>query len=116
MDSSEAWSWSGEYEQFGKGIAKDQSSHSQYTFKVPGYLVYPVAPLTDSNDDEATVHTTTWKINASQLQDITDSAWCSLSPDEDEVMVKMAMLPFLENINLPYKDTRGMYSYMISYG
>ena len=65
----------------------------------------PTVISTDSGDEDKI--SATWSVPNAQLQDILDSAWIDLSPDTEEIIGNINMLPQILHSNLPYKDRLG---------
>ncbi|KAJ3874253.1 hypothetical protein F5051DRAFT_336129 [Lentinula edodes] len=120
--SSSQWHWTGEYVR----IAPDSdvssvSSHKQYRFTIPGYLIHPltVEAVIPSSYSKLSA---TWRISHQELTDTCQYAWSMLSPDSpetlDEFISNFEMLPTfpalaITNSSLPYQDMNGNYPFNI---
>jgi hypothetical protein len=60
-------------------------------------------------DEEGEIPQCTWSITNQQLAEILDLAWDALSPDTEEIISNIEMLPSLTQSNLPYHNQLGMY-------
>jgi hypothetical protein len=106
------WIWTGKYIRFNADLG-DKATHKQFILKSPGYLIHPLAPTIIPSkkqmSSELTYSTSavTWALNESDLADAVDYSWSQLSPETEEIMANIELLPTVTNCPLPYTDENG---------
>ncbi|KAJ3924579.1 MAG: hypothetical protein NXY57DRAFT_870034, partial [Lentinula lateritia] len=114
----QAWEWTGNYVR----IASDSgdtsiTSHKQYQFTIPGYLVHPLS-VTAVKPSKSSQLTATWQISHQELLDSCTYAWSLLSPESDELISNFEVLPVfpassITKSHLPYCDGNGDYQFQV---
>jgi hypothetical protein len=105
------WIWTRKYIQFGATTEEEKATTRQFVINIPGQFVHPLAPSViptgGKKDDGHTEISSTWSIPNTQLEDILESAWMDLSPDTEEIIGNVDMLPRILHSKLPYRDILG---------
>jgi hypothetical protein len=109
------WLWTGHYMRFGARAEKalTTATSRQYVVRIPGKLIYPLGPTVVSTpkswmDTEANIPSHTWSITTQDLDEILEVAWDALSPDTEEIISNIEMLPVLSQSDLPYLNHLGV--------
>jgi hypothetical protein len=91
----------GQFLQLGKSRTGSQTSQKHFTLTIPGHLLEIVAPEIGISADKSWIF---WSIEEKQLDELMQTIWSGLSPDTEQIISNIELLPKVENIDLPYRD------------
>jgi hypothetical protein len=109
------WIWNGHYIRFGANSSSDPSTSRQNVIRVPGALVYPIAPDLRSPEMDSEDDICMWTIGHEQLEEVLQLAWADLDPDSEDIISNVSMLPAITKVNLPYKKEHGMQFFQLKF-
>lgn len=108
------WVWDHHYAQLYSDNTSAKAKRSQHTFRIPGSLVLPLGPSIEPSLSSPTISSAepsqhrapdmTWSLSESQLDEALDTAWEALSPDTEQILTNVELLPAAKRSDaLPYK-------------
>ena len=104
----------------------ERATQRQHTLDIPATLIHPLGPTVvelevarqPATDEPVTTASQrhaqnshiakTWSLTQSQLDMILMFAWESLSPDTEDIISNLELVPSITASKLPYKDKLGM--------
>ena len=93
-------------------LKSDQMTKTQFVAEIPSVLIQNITQRRISKGSNGNW---TWHIKPTYLQEVLEVLWESLSPDNNEIMTNIQLLPKLFNPEaFPYRTTNSMSQYSSS--
>jgi hypothetical protein len=110
--TSDIWQWTGKYISLDISSKGNQMTKTRFVAEIPSVLIQNI---TQHHISKGSNGNWTWHIETAYLQEVLDVLWKSLSPDNNEIMTNLQLLPKLFNPEaLPYQATNSMSQYSSS--
>ena len=110
--TSDIWQWTGKYLSLDISSKSDQMTKTQFVAEIPSVLIQNITQRRISKGSNGNW---TWHIKPTYLQEVLEVLWESLSPDNNEIMTNIQLLPKLFNPEaFPYRTTNSMSQYSSS--
>ena len=107
--TSDLWQWTGKDISLNISSKGNQMTKTHFVAEIPSVLIQNI---TQRHISKGTNGEWTWHIESTYLQEVLDVLWQSLSPDNNEIMTNIQLLPKLFNPEvLPYRATNSMSQY-----
>ena len=110
--TSDLWQWTGKYISLNTTRKGNQVTKKHFIAEIPSVLIQNI---TQHHISKGMNGNWTWHIETTYLQEVLDMLWESLSPDNNEIMTNIQLLPRLFNPEiLPYRATNSTSKYSSS--
>lgn len=115
--ATDTWEWTRQYIHLSDGIkttSAERAAHKDLSFALPGFLIHPLGPTLKEYHQQGKAPSLgsklplMWSFSGDDLHEIMSVAWEALSPDSDDIVVNLDMIPSIGTVSIPYKDTDGM--------
>ncbi|KAJ7099638.1 hypothetical protein C8R43DRAFT_964190 [Mycena crocata] len=101
------WEWNRKFLKIDISDAAAFTKNKQLLLQLPSSAVYSPAPNVGEFNLYNDIERTTWTVESSQLEEIKSFAWIMLDPDSDDIGTRVANLPVVNNVCIPYRNLDG---------
>ncbi|KAJ7032090.1 hypothetical protein C8F04DRAFT_1185331 [Mycena alexandri] len=110
------WDWNKRFLKIDTRETAAHAKNKQLLLHLPSSQIFPLAPtVTEFNDLNLNdLEKATWTVTSPQLEETKDFAWTMLDPDSDDIGSRVATLPEVNNVCVPYRDFAGHKAFCIN--